>query len=85
MASTIFCMPPSQPLTTQENVTPREFFEVISFGIGRDFNRRTCVEYLKEKNERGREVIEQTRQIIEEITGLTPEQLTKLSSDKDDF
>lgn len=75
-------MPSPHTPKTQDEVTPKEFLEFIKFGTGVDFDRRACMEFIKEKGERGREILQQTRESIINLTGFEPYELLDIASKK---
>lgn len=72
-------MPSIQTPKTQAIATPKEFFQVIQFGTGADFNHQKFDEYIEKHGEKGREIVRQTRQSFIELIGFKPEELSYIA------
>lgn len=75
-------MPPEIPLQSSDDISTREFFEVIRLGVGCDLSHRRLVDFLKEHGKRGREVIEQTRAYVKGVTGYEIKELGKRAQER---
>ncbi|MBN2307238.1 hypothetical protein JXD20_04595 [Candidatus Peregrinibacteria bacterium] len=67
------------PPKPEEPVTPREFFQIIQFGTGKDFDRHAFQQYRERLGLRCDEIVRQTRDYFTKIVGIRPAELSEIA------
>ncbi|MFH0837696.1 MAG: hypothetical protein V1880_00310 [Patescibacteria group bacterium] len=72
-------MPSTAPSTPEASVTPQEFFDVIGLGFGDGFDHQAFRIFHAKYGKKGRKIIMQTREYIQELTDFEPTELAALA------